>query len=143
MPLLLFKREFYDAIRRGDKTTTLRRWKSPIVAAGNRVNSPRVGWLRILACDRVKLADLKSADAKADGFESLAALHETLDRIYPDQKGDGKSWYRVEFELEKSPEPAEPKEKPPKLDADRARLAQRIRTALDKAVQRSRRLVLL
>jgi hypothetical protein len=148
MPQLLFKREFFDAIRRGSKTTTLRRWKSCHIEAGDRVKAPGVGWLRIRICESVKLSQIKAADAKADGFDSLADLHAALDRFYPDQKGDGKSWYRLAFELEKpiahSAEPAKAAgKKKTTTNAVRKRLATRIRAELDKAVQRSRSLLSL
>jgi hypothetical protein len=156
MPQLLFKREFFDAIRRGRKTTTLRRWKSCWLEAGARAFSPGLGWLRIVSCEGAKLEKLTAADARADGFASLAKLHATLARLYPDQKRDGKQWYRVVFELERDGQAPVPT----RLDTRRGgglsrhpttqtgrgqnehqkqktRLARRIRVELDKAVQRS------
>ena len=43
------------------------------------------------------LAESASADAKADGFASLAELHRTLDEIYPGHKTDARAWFRVTF----------------------------------------------
>jgi hypothetical protein len=142
MPQLLFKKEFFDAIRSGRKTTTLRRWKSCWLEQGSRVHCPGVGWLRILSCDSAELAKLTRADARADGFTSLAQLRRTLKRLYPDQTGDGKRWYRVQFQLESNGQPVEPapvaKPKAPRLRGkDKTRLARRIRADLDKAVRRS------
>jgi hypothetical protein len=152
MPQLLFKRELFEAIKSGKKTTTLRRWKSCHIAAGDRVKVPGVGWLKIRVCETIKLSQLKSADARADGFASLADLHAALDRFYPDQKGDGKAWYRIAFDLESLPSQASDslkekiKARPAKAGANgvaRHRLATRIRAELDKAVQRSRSLLSL
>ena len=115
MPQILFKRQFIDAIRRGEKTTTLRRWKSCHLSAGSRAFAPGVGWLRILSCDEIKLKDLTCDDARADGFASLTALLTTLGKIYPKHKSDGRSWYRVVFQPEtKEPMPLKP---PPPRDA--------------------------
>jgi hypothetical protein len=140
MPQLLFKKEFFDAIRRGRKTTTLRRWKSCWMQPGSRVHSPRLGWLRIVSVDPAKLEKLTKSDARADGFASLAQLRQALQRFYPDQKHDGKQWYRVVFQLETDGQliPADAKSEPQRLGGkDKTRLARRIRAELDKAVRRS------
>jgi len=141
MPQLLFKKEFFDAIRRGRKTTTLRRWKSCWLEAGSRVHTPGLGWLRIISCDNAKLDKLTRADARADGFDSLAKLNATLQRLYPDQKRDGKQWFRIVFQLERdgqAPAPAADKKSRRGLGGkQKTRLARRIRAELDKAVRRS------
>jgi uncharacterized protein YqfB (UPF0267 family) len=149
MPRLNFKTQFLDAIRLGRKTTTLRRWKTCGLSAGDRVYSRGLGWLRIGACEAVSLSRLSGADAEADGFASLAALSAMLKRIYPNQKGDGKRWYRVSFVVEgEGEEPGRrgakkrsaggAKKSVGKLGGKaRARLARRIRVELDKAVRRS------
>ncbi|MGA2441142.1 MAG: ASCH domain-containing protein [Tepidisphaeraceae bacterium] len=129
MPHILFKRQFIDAIRRGDKTTTLRRWKSCRLSSGSRAFAPGVGWLKILSCEEINLKDLTYDDAQADGFASLSELLATLRQIYPNHKTDGRCWYRVVFRPE-APEP------PPPHDA-RKHLARQIRADLDKAVRQS------
>src|SRR5579872_5735862 len=100
MSQILFKREFKDAIRKGIKTTTLRRWKSRRVRAGSRAHSPGIGWLNILSCEKVDLKDLTAADARADGFKSLKDLLNTLAQIYPDCASDGRHWFKIVFGLE-------------------------------------------
>jgi hypothetical protein len=129
MPQILFKRRFIDAIRRGDKTTTLRRWKSCSLRAGSRARAPGFGWLDILSCEKIDLKDLTEADAQADGFGSLKELLKTLAQIYPNCATDGKNWFRVVF----SPEGAKTT---PAQDA-RHRVARQIRAELDKAVRQS------
>ncbi|MGD0139394.1 MAG: ASCH domain-containing protein [Tepidisphaeraceae bacterium] len=129
MPQILFKRQFISAIRRGDKTTTLRRWKSCRLSAGSRAFAPGVGWLKIVSCQEINLKDLTASDAQADGFASLRELLTTLRQIYPNHRTDGRLWYRVVFQ----PEAQEP---PPSQDA-RNRLARQIRAELDKAVRQS------
>lgn len=148
MPQLLFKREFQAAIREGRKTTTLRRWKSCRLKAGMTVSAPSVGNLRIKSCDQIEFKSLKQADARADGFGSLAELRKVLQELYPDQAHDGRQWYRIAFELI----PAAPlKTKPTAarrssnrkkarqqlMDPDRKRLARRITAELDKAVRQT------
>ena len=135
MPQLLFKRKFFEAIRRGRKTTTLRRWKSCALEPGGRATTPGLGVLRILDCRRVELESLKEADAKADGFESLSDLNETLKRLYPNLKRDGKQWYKVSFKLVS--EIAAKERIEPGLGGQKARLAKRVRAELDKAVRRN------
>jgi hypothetical protein len=157
MPQLLFKRQFLDSIRRGIKTTTLRRWKSARVHPGARARVAGVGWLKILSVSRVNQADLTPADARADGFASLKELLDTLRKIYPKQDGDGRHLYRVSFRCEEPAPPAlqtvkttaktlKPRAKSPanqptpaahhKKNAKK-RLATRIRADLDKAVRQS------
>ena len=154
MPQLLFKRQFVDSIRSGTKTTTLRRWKYAKLHPGVRAFAPGVGWLKILACQRIEPKKLTNADARADGFASLQKLLKTLREIYPNQEGDGRHWYRIAFELAEAVSPA-PHAGPivqksrkkraasrsspaatPKTTA-RRRLARRIRADLDKAVRQS------
>jgi hypothetical protein len=129
MPQILFKRRFIDAIRRGDKTTTLRRWKSCRLHAGDRARVMGLGWLNILSCEKIALKDLTEADALADGFKSLKDLQKTLAQIYPNCANDGRQWFRVVF----SPEG---KKGIPAQDA-RHRVAHQIRAELDKAVRQS------
>jgi hypothetical protein len=139
MPQLLFKRRFVPAILRGEKTSTLRRWKSARVHPGSRARAPGVGWLKIVSCQRVNLKDLTAADAKADGFGSLEDLFETVRKIYPNHASDGRHWYRVGFKLQKQLENSAVKpviERARKTTAQK-RLARRIRSLLDKAVRQS------
>jgi hypothetical protein len=139
MPQLLFKRQFVAAILKGEKTTTLRRWKSALVHPGSRATAPGVGWLKILSCQRVNLKDLTPADAKADGFASLQDLFETIRKIYPNHESDGRHWYRVGFKLQNPLENpiAKPKSAAVEKKTARKRLAKQIRTLLDKAVRQS------
>jgi len=129
MAQIFFKRKFIDAIRRGEKTTTLRRWKSRRLKPGSRAYAPGFGWLSILSCGEIDLHDLDEADAIADGFLSLAELKKTLAQIYPNCATDGRRWFRVVF----CPEP--PKANPA-LDA-RQHIASQIRAELDKVVRQS------
>jgi hypothetical protein len=101
MGQLLFKKCFVEPIRSGRKSTTLRRWASPRVVAGERCFSRGVGWLMIDSVEPIDSLDsLTDADARADGFDDLRQMKEALRRIYPDTEGDGRSWFRVAFRLD-------------------------------------------
>ena len=95
--MLLMKRIYFDAIRRGEKTTTLRYWRWAHVRR-DRVQQIRgLGGLRIDEVSVVDLGDLTDAHAHADGFEDLAALGEALDAMYPAEKRQGRQLYLVRF----------------------------------------------
>jgi hypothetical protein len=100
MGQLLFKKEFWDAIRVGSKRTTIRRWSFARLKPGGRAFSPGLGWLAIESVEVVQLSHLTAADAHADGFQTLAAMKRTLAEIYPETAGDGKQWFRVAFHVE-------------------------------------------
>lgn len=105
MGQLLFKKSFLEPIRSGSKTTTLRRWGSPRVRAGERIFSPGVGWLRIDSVERLVggLDSLSDADAAADGFADLRQMKRALRRLYPQserEKGDGRGWFKVAFRVD-------------------------------------------
>jgi hypothetical protein len=136
MPQILFKRQFISAIRCGEKTTTLRRWKSCRLSAGSRAFAPGVGWLKILSCREINLKDLTAGDAQADGFASLSELLSALRQIYPNHKTDGRCWYRVVFQPENQ-QPPPPREGLALAQDPRKRLARQIRADLDKAVRQS------
>lgn len=95
--MLLFKRKFLDAIRRGEKTQTIRLWKVRRMRAGQRSYIPGVGHIRITAVDPVDIDSLTDRDAKLDGFPNAKALRAELRAIYGEKLADGHSAYRVKF----------------------------------------------
>jgi hypothetical protein len=129
MSQLLFKKQFAQAILSGDKTTTLRRWKSPRVRPGTRAIAPGIGWLNILACHPIKLKDLTEDDALSDGFDSLKDLLTTLAQLYPNHKTDGRQWFRIAFSLDGH--------QPTPTQTARRRVVRQMRADLDKAVRQS------
>ncbi|MDP9174142.1 MAG: ASCH domain-containing protein [Planctomycetota bacterium] len=143
MPRLCFKKKFFSAILQGQKTTTIRRWKTCKLTAGDKAYSPGIGWIRVASCQKIRLGKLKAADARADGFNTLAELHRTVSHFYPDYRNDGKNWYRIEFTLcrrRARSQIAGKKALNPLGQVARSLLAQHIRAKLDKAVQQSRSL---
>ncbi len=104
--MLLFKKKFMDAIRRGEKTQTIRLWKHCRMKAGQRSYIPGAGYIRVLGVEPVELAELTDEDARPDGFDSAAALRQELAALYAGQLADGHRAYRIRFELFTSEEQA-------------------------------------
>jgi hypothetical protein len=96
--MLLFKRKFLDAIRRGEKTQTIRLWKHRHMRAGQRSYIPGIGPIRITSIEVVSIDDLTDADAVPDGFPTAAALRDELRTIYGDRLADGYQAFRIVFE---------------------------------------------
>lgn len=113
--MLLFKKQFLEAIRRGEKTQTIRLWKHPRMRAGQRSYIPGAGYIRVLAVDEVRLEDLTDADARPDGFQTADQLRAELARLYPERIGGGYRAYRIRFALSRAdpatatPAPSRPK----------------------------------
>ena len=95
--MLLMKKVFFDAIRSGRKTTTVRYWRWPRVREGAVCRISGLGKLRI---DRVRCigqAELSDEDARLDGFENLTALQQALGKMYPANKRKGRKFYQIHF----------------------------------------------
>jgi len=156
MPQLFFKKVFLEAIRAGRKTTTLRHWAKCRIHPGDRVYTLGLGWLKIDMVESVELAALAEADARADGFDSLADMIKAVEAIYPQHKTDGNPWYRIHFAVdEMTVIPAKGKRRGKHKQTARLRVATRVenrrighgeksalagfmRGALDKAVAAGR-----
>jgi hypothetical protein len=102
MGQLFFKKPLQLAIREGRKRTSIRRWPAarPGLRAGQRVFSPCLGWLSIESVEPVRLEALGDDDARADGFDTAAALKQVLLSLYPQHADDGKDWFRVRFRID-------------------------------------------
>lgn len=96
--MLLFKKKFLPAIRSGEKTQTIRLWKSRRMRVGQRSYIPGVGHILLTAVDEVNLAELTDDDARPDGFPSADALRAELAQLYPEQLAAGYRAYRIRFE---------------------------------------------
>ena len=96
--MLLFKKKFLDAIRRGEKTQTIRLWKFRHVRCGQRSYVPGIGAIRITAVDQVDIDALTDDDAIPDGFPSAAALQLELRTIYGEKLANGHKAFRIGFE---------------------------------------------
>jgi hypothetical protein len=97
--MLLFKKKFLAAIRRGEKTQTIRLWKHRRLRAGQRSYIPGAGHVRVTAVEPIELDRLTDEDARLDGFETARALRAEIERLYPSQLAAGYQAYRIAFEL--------------------------------------------
>ena len=97
--MLLFKKKFLEAIRRGEKTQTVRLWKHRKMRPGQRSYIPGAGYIRVHSVDQVELAELNDEDARLDGFGSVEALRAEIAALYPQQLADGYRAYRVRFAI--------------------------------------------
>lgn len=95
--MLLFKKIYFDAIRDGSKTTTLRFWRHRRVKPGSVHTVPHLGKIKIDTVEIVELDDLSENDARRDGFESLQALREAIAEMYPADQRQGRNLYKVQF----------------------------------------------
>lgn len=98
--MLYFRRCFFDAIRSGTKTQTIRLWKFQRVKVGQSCFVPGLGRVRIESVDEIKMTSLTAEDARLDGFQSLAELRREITRLYPNGLSDGRKAWRVRFCLE-------------------------------------------
>jgi len=101
--MLLFKKRFLEAIRRGEKTQTIRLWKRRFMRPGQRSYIPGVGRIRILSVEPVRLEELTDADAVPDGFATAVELRAEIARLYGDPLPADYQAYRVTFQLESHP----------------------------------------
>lgn len=100
--MLLFKKKFLEAIRRGEKTQTIRLWKHRKYRPGQRSFIPGIGSITIEQVDEVTWEELTEKDAHLDGFASLELLRQEIEQIYA--LSSDKKMFRVRFHLqEKSP----------------------------------------
>jgi len=95
--MLLMKKRFFDVIRSGAKTTTLRYWLRCCVRPDSIQTVPGLGRVRIDAAEPVDLDKLNDEDARADGFESINSLLHALDELYPPSSRQGRTLYRIRF----------------------------------------------
>ena len=97
--MLLFKRKFLDAIRRGEKTQTIRLWKHRMMRDGQRSYTPGIGPIRILRVEAVEIDQLTDADAAPDGFADAESLRRELRDIYGEKLQAGYQAFRISFRL--------------------------------------------
>ena len=97
--MLLFKKKFLPAIRRGEKTQTIRLWRWRRMRAGQRSYIPGAGYIRIDQVEQVRLEDLTDEDAIPDGFATADALRTEINGIYAEEVAAGYQAYRVVFHL--------------------------------------------
>lgn len=111
--MLLFKKKFLDAIRKGSKTQTVRLWKACRLRSGGLCYVPGIGYTRITDVAEVALGDLTDEDAVLDGFQSAEALLSEIRTLYADRVDAGYRAFRIRFQVLDAAEAA--------VERDRAR----------------------
>jgi hypothetical protein len=111
--MLFMKKQFFDAIRSGRKTATLRFWARRQVRPETTHLVRGLGQVRILAVEPISLADLTDRDARVDGFDDLAQLHRALEEVYPPEARAGKQLYKVTFRYPAEAETTSVSQSPP------------------------------
>ena len=101
--MLLFKKKFLPAIRRGEKTQTIRLWKWRMMRAGQRSYIPGAGYIRIKQVEQVSLEGLTDEDAIPDGFSTADELRAEISAIYAEKIAAGYQPFRVVFYLLEEP----------------------------------------
>ena len=97
--MLFFQRRFFDSIRAGTKSQTIRFWKTARVKAHQQSFVPGLGYVLIESVEELKLGQLTREDARLDGFRSLAELRRTIKELYPEGLTEGRKAWRVRFRL--------------------------------------------
>ena len=113
--MLLMKKIYFDAIRSGAKTTTLRYWRSCRIRAGSVHRVPGLGNVRIDEVRCIEPQDLTDADARADGFENVIELKRALERMYPPESRRNRKLYQIHFTLLPADPSNPPTRSPPEL----------------------------
>ncbi|NOY43631.1 MAG: ASCH domain-containing protein [Planctomycetes bacterium] len=97
--MLLFKKKFLPAIRRGEKTQTIRLWRWRMMRSGQRSYIPGIGYIRIDCVEQVELNQLTDQDAIPDGFDTADALRQEINTLYREKIDAGYSAFRVVFRI--------------------------------------------
>ncbi len=98
--MLLMKKRFFDAIRAGRKTTTVRFWRHARMSAGQVHSIPGLGRIRVEGVEPIGLDGLTEELARSDGFERLSDMTAALEELYGDLRcADGRRLFVVRFSL--------------------------------------------
>ncbi len=98
-PMLLFKKKFLDAIRRGEKTQTIRLWDRRRMKSGQRSYIPGIGYIHVERVEPIAIDELTDADALPDGFQSAESLRRELAELYARELAAGHQAYRIVFRV--------------------------------------------
>ena len=95
-----FAGDDYRRVMNGEITVAFRRWRTPRVSAG-RVYRTNAGRLYVESVERIALSSIKSADARAAGRPTVAAVRD-------DDRGDrDHPLWRIRFHLATDPDQRE------------------------------------
>ena len=95
--MLLFQKRFHEGLVNGGVTVTFRRWDRPRVKPGGRYRCHPIGVLQVDRIERVRLADITSAEAKKSGFASRGELIDYIRSGPGGEVDDQTELFRVEL----------------------------------------------
>ncbi|MGL6227188.1 MAG: ASCH domain-containing protein [Thermoguttaceae bacterium] len=97
--MLFFRKKFFELIRSGKKTQTIRLWSSPRLKSGQRSYIPGLGYIQVLSVAEVQFDELTDADARPDGFETVQELRAEIRELYAKKETGDLRTFRVIFSL--------------------------------------------
>ena len=96
--MLLMKKLFFEAIRSGRKTVTVRFWRYARLSGGQVHTIPGLGKVRIERVEPIEPRDLTEKLARSDGFDCLGDMKLALSEMYGTMDGsDGRRLFAVHF----------------------------------------------
>jgi hypothetical protein len=90
---VLFPQRFWAGLEDGSVTVAFRWWRKPAARAGGRQRTPGGGELAIDAVERIEVAAVGEADARAAGYDGRDELLAELERF----RAEGADLYRIRF----------------------------------------------
>ena len=100
---LNFKEYFYEPIKSGLKTSTIRRLsnlKEGDCVETNFIQDPHSLYLKITKVNRIRFDEIDNIIAEKEGYRHSSLLKEELKRIYGSKLDNADLFYQIEFELE-------------------------------------------
>jgi hypothetical protein len=95
--MLLFKKRFHAGLVSGEVTLTFRRWDKPHVRPGGRYRCHPIGVLEVDRIEKVRVRDIREADARRAGLASRAELLAYLREAKEGLFGESSEVFRVEL----------------------------------------------
>jgi hypothetical protein len=95
--MLLFQKRFLQGIVDGAITLTFRQWPKAQVKPGGRYRTHPIGVVEVGAVERVRVADISQADARAAGFADRDELLAYLEPAAREKFGPTTEVFRIEF----------------------------------------------
>jgi hypothetical protein len=93
--VLLFQKRFHAGLVGGSVTATFRLWDKPHVKPGGRYRVHPIGVVEVDAVERVTVAGISEADARAAGFDSRDALIDYMRPVAKTALTDATPVFRV------------------------------------------------
>lgn len=90
--LIFVKGHYLPLIASGQKTTTIRTWKTCKLTVGSPLSFNGKIRVQLTHVEARRLGDLTDADARADGFATLDDFRDAFHHHYPAASADTRVW---------------------------------------------------